>query len=94
MEKAMKYVKRPVVVEAVQLDHSPMSVEAVMNLSSSGADIICEHDGCESHQLRIKTLEGDMIARPGDYIIRGVRGELYPCKPDIFEATYSPYDGD
>ena len=36
----------------------------------------------------IKTLEGYMIASPGDYIIKGVKGELYPCKPDIFESTY------
>lgn len=40
----------------------------------------------------INTLEGDMRADPGDWIIRGVKGELYPCKPDIFEATYRPYD--
>lgn len=38
--------------------------------------------------LRIATLEGEMIASPGDWIIQGVKGELYPCKPDIFEATY------
>jgi hypothetical protein len=38
----------------------------------------------------IRTLEGDMRADVGDYIIRGVKGELYPCKPDIFEATYDP----
>ena len=36
----------------------------------------------------IRTLEGDMTARPGDYIITGIKGERYPCKPDIFEATY------
>lgn len=39
-------------------------------------------------QLIIHTLEGDMIAEPGDWIITGVKGERYPCKPDIFEATY------
>jgi hypothetical protein len=38
--------------------------------------------------VEIKTLEGTMVANPGDWIIRGVKGELYPCKPDIFEATY------
>lgn len=38
--------------------------------------------------LLIETLEGTMTAQPGDYVIRGVKGELYPCKPDIFEATY------
>ena len=41
----------------------------------------------------IATLEGTMEARIGDYIIRGIRGEIYPCKPDIFEATYEPVKG-
>ena len=40
----------------------------------------------------IKTLEGEMHAQIGDWIIRGVKGELYPCKPDIFEATYEPVE--
>jgi hypothetical protein len=39
-------------------------------------------------ELIIETLEGNMVAKPGDFIIRGVRGELYPCKPDIFNDTY------
>ena len=38
--------------------------------------------------MKIKTLEGDMIASEGDYIIKGISGEFYPCKPDIFKATY------
>lgn len=42
----------------------------------------------------IHTLEGDMVAEPGDWIITGVRGEVYPCKPDIFAATYEPVKGD
>lgn len=42
--------------------------------------------------LFIQTLEGDMRADPGDWVIRGVRGEFYPCKPDIFAATYEPAD--
>lgn len=41
-------------------------------------------------ELTIPTLEGDMIARHGDWIIRGIKGEFYPCKPDIFAATYEP----
>lgn len=44
--------------------------------------------------LKIPTLEGTMIANPGDWIITGVKGERYPCKPDIFEATYEPVEGD
>jgi hypothetical protein len=44
-------------------------------------------------QRVILTREGDMRADPGDWIIRGIQGEEYPCKPDIFEATYEPVDG-
>jgi len=44
----------------------------------------------EDGTMLIRTLEGEMVARPGDWIIRGVKGELYPCKPDIFAATYEP----
>lgn len=43
-------------------------------------------------KLVIRTLEGDMVASPGDYIITGVRGEQYPCKPDVFEAIYEPVE--
>lgn len=50
----------------------------------------------EAHQTSVpvvvKTLEGNMYAQPGDWIITGVKGERYPCKPDIFEATYEPVD--
>lgn len=44
----------------------------------------------DTGELIIRTLEGDMRASYGDWIIRGVKGEFYPCKPDIFEATYEP----
>lgn len=45
-----------------------------------------------SVEVQIETLEGTMTASPGDYIITGVKGERYPCKPDIFEATYDPVE--
>lgn len=44
-------------------------------------------------EVKIETLEGVMTANPGDFIITGVKGEVYPCKPDIFEATYELIDG-
>lgn len=44
-------------------------------------------------ELKIETLEGVMTASPGDYIIQGVKGEIYPCKPDIFEMTYEKVEG-
>jgi hypothetical protein len=49
--------------------------------------ITTKHADC-GEGIHLRTLEGVMIARPDDWIIRGVQGEFYPCKPDIFEATY------
>lgn len=72
------YEKKPVRVEALQ--YTPDSLNDLMNWVPG----LEEHDG----KLLIKTLEGVMEAQPGDYIIRGIKGEFYPCKPDIFEATY------
>lgn len=51
--------------------------------------VVIEAEKC-SVITKIETLEGTMIALPGDWIITGVKGERYPCKPDIFEATYEP----
>ena len=47
-----------------------------------------------TERIVIKTLEGDMVGRVGDWLITGVKGEQYPCKPDIFEATYEPVEKD
>jgi hypothetical protein len=51
-----------------------------------------KHDGPEP--ITIQTLEGPMTATPGDWIITGIKGEKYPCKPDIFAATYEPVESD
>jgi hypothetical protein len=78
-----RYRKKPVVIEAWQFDGSWSSAQPIVNLS--------EHvswSDSDGGSLMIKTLEGDLHASPGDWIIKGVRGEFYPCKPDIFEATY------
>lgn len=80
----MKYRKRPVVIEAVQftgMNH----VDVVSFLGEQPFEPSIEG-------ITIKTLEGDMLAVAGDWIIRGVKGEFYPCKPDIFEATYEAVD--
>jgi hypothetical protein len=85
-----KFRKKPVVIEAVRWDPFmsgnayPEWVHPLFGKTSA--------DDIDSGCLRIPTLEGEMLARPGDYIIQGVKGELYPCKPDIFEATYEPAD--
>lgn len=80
----MKYRKKPVVIDAVQWNSRNLS-EIQLSL---GIEEV-QQELC-SDQLVIPTLEGNMIANPGDYIIKGIKGEFYPCKPDIFEATYEP----
>ncbi len=81
----MKYCKKPVVIDAVQLEDSVECMEALSNL---GLDPIIFSYADENPVLKIETLEGTMIANVGDFIIKGVNGEFYPCKPDIFEKTY------
>jgi len=80
-----KYRKKPVVIEAWEFDGIWTSVQPIVEGNRgiswcSGPPAYCE----------IKTLEGVMRADVGDWIIRGVKGEFYPCKPDIFAATYDP----
>lgn len=78
-----KYRKKPVVVEAMQ--YTGRNTRDI--LLWSGMDSITED---LMGGIEIATLEGTMTASIGDYVIRGVRGEFYPCKPDIFVATYEP----
>lgn len=80
-----RFRKKPVEIEAFQL---PMSEVHMPGWISSGAVAFTKGDDGRVHAAAIKTLEGVMLADYGDWIIRGVKGELYPCKPDIFEATY------
>jgi hypothetical protein len=77
-----KYRKKPVVIEAVQFDGTDPSVDWLLPQLMAG-DI-----GRTHNKLFIKTLEGVMEAAIGDYIIKSVKGEFYPCKPDIFDKTY------
>lgn len=79
----MKYRKKPVVIEAWQNDSS-IPPDWIINACGGGE--LPPGRG----SLFISTLEGVMEARPGDWLIRGVKGEVYPCKPDIFAATYEP----
>lgn len=90
----MKFRKKPVVVEACQFDIKlpcpSWLTEALSKPWGEGAAQIGEVDG--KPVLGIYTLEGIMEAQVGDWIIQGVKGEIYPCKPDIFEATYEPVE--
>ena len=88
----MKFRKKPVVIDAMQfLGPDVRNVDGMMAFDNwivtNQGDRRCRYKG---DKLIIPTLEGDMVAEPGDWIIRGVKGELYPCKTDIFEATYEP----
>ena len=93
----MKFRKKPVVIDAIQWlpDDDVAANRALGWLDAYGAKILPVRHG----ELEIFTLEdGDdgrakHVASPGDWIIRGVKGEFYACKPDIFEATYEPADG-
>ena len=78
----MKYRKKPVVIETVQWNGTNMT-EIANFTKNSNRYIEFEGDIC-----RIETLEGVMTASKGDFIIKGVQGEFYPCKPEIFEQTY------
>jgi hypothetical protein len=79
-----KFRKKPVVIEAVLFDGSENSIIEIMNLKDGDTKSLRVDAG----DLLIHTLEGLMRASKGDWVIKGVKGELYPCKPDIFEATY------
>lgn len=82
----MKYRKKPVVIEAFRLIKGEIIPQwFIKEWDAGNISLICNED---SMSADINTLEGVMHASPGDYIIKGVHGELYPCKPDIFEATY------
>ena len=75
----MKYRKKPVVIEAIQW------------FKMGDHPMVKKH--FDTDMGYIDTLEGMMLVTPGDYIITGVVGETYPCKPDIFEMTYEEADG-
>lgn len=80
----MKYRKKPVVIDAMQWDGS--NVAEVDKFFDTFPEAKFVSGDC----VEITTLEGTLLARPSDWIIRGVKGEFYPCKPDIFAATYEP----
>lgn len=84
-----KFRKKPVVIEAFQFAIPMDGVMPEWLRQAFREDTVYYQSGTDPY-LTIKTLEGDHRATVGDWIIRGVKGELYPCKPDIFTATYDP----
>jgi hypothetical protein len=94
----MKFRKKPVVIEAFQFqrrNNGPVPQPDWFESAVTNNDVILRNTGKFNDPTRpayceIVTLEGVMTANEGDWIIRGLKGELYPCKPDIFAATYEP----
>ncbi len=78
----MKFRKKPVVIDAVLWDGKLSTLAGLGFYENTVSQELL------SAPLQIQTLEGDMTAQVGDWIIKGVNGELYPCKPDIFHKTY------
>ena len=93
----MRYRKKPVEIEAMQWDGSIPSAQAILRWAGDAVGFRSEQHGHPEESKRsrkdwliIRTIEGVMNAQPNDWIIKGVKGEFYPCKPDIFVATYEP----
>jgi hypothetical protein len=90
-----RYRKRALVIEAIRyLPHENCAAVAAFLGEAEHHPLpsACAYMDSSSPWI-IYTLEGDMAAQAGDWIIKGVNGEFYPCKPDIFEKTYEPADG-
>jgi hypothetical protein len=83
----MKYRKKPVVIDAVQFTEEN-KFEVAEFMKDIGEFHIHYQTENDVYVCDIDTLEGTMRANEGDWIIRGIKGEFYPCKPDIFAATY------
>lgn len=89
----MKYRKKPVVIDAIHFNGSNRNeVLGFAGIEAPNASTIYWRCGVGDSpgEIVIRTLEGDLVASEGDWIIRGVIGEVYPCKPAVFDATYEP----
>jgi hypothetical protein len=85
----MKYRKKPVIIEAIQFNGLDDYMRIVQWMKASGdTHALADEVRYTTPIMLVQTLEGTMAANPSDWIIRGVKGEFYPCKPDIFAATY------
>ena len=85
----MKFRKKPVVIEAIQYTGAPESNREIIQWTQcSNTPAVMNQHPERGRLLSINTLEGAHWVSPGDWVIKGVAGEFYPCKSDIFEATY------
>lgn len=88
LDTNLRYRKKPVQIEAFQLGVYPYLPDWFMDKLSANKIVTFGQDYGPIERANIITLEGVVVAVKGDYIIRGVKGEIYPCKADIFEMTY------
>lgn len=89
----MKYVKKPVQIKAIQWDGTLEGIKQIKKEFPAMATdqlVLSKVDTSSVMYWSIKTLEGPHIVNKGDYVIKGIAGELYPCKPAIFLKTYDP----
>jgi len=89
----MKYRKKPVVIDALEFTGTEASARRILEEFQIPGGVYVPMAvtwDSDAGYMTIPTLEGNHTANPGDFIIRGVQGEFYPCKPDIFAATYEP----
>ena len=90
----MKFRKKPVEIEAMLYDGTLATCAPVHKwLGYEHTYFDNEGDACDAG-IEIETLEGVMLANPGDWIIKGVQGEFYPCREDIFRQTYEAVEGE
>lgn len=93
MNKSQRFTKKPVTIEAMQfelIDDWLFDKALLRWLDDNGVKY--RNGSSPIYFIAIQTLEGEVVASPGDWIIKGVQGEFYPCKPDIFEQTYQAAD--
>ena len=83
--KIKKYRKKPVIIEAMKLENSSESFSKAYAWLGDNVDFTAAQNGTF---INVKTLRGTVSVRIGDYILKGVSGEFYPCKPDIFKQIY------
>ncbi len=84
----MKYKKKPVIIDAIKYDGSKHSYSLIGKMG----DIKRYQHPSQGDEFQIITLEGEHTCSVGDYVIKGIKGEFYPCKPDVFEMTYEKVD--
>ena len=84
----MKYRQKPIVIEAIKWDGTQNGFELISHQFGNPTNLKLLWGSNMRRIFDIETLEGHHEVSPGDYVIRGVKGEFYPCKPEIFEMTY------